>query len=52
VAHGRLDAVDHGDRENRRKIFGDYQPPPMDEAVDEALLAYIAKRRKEIGGVA
>jgi trimethylamine--corrinoid protein Co-methyltransferase len=32
-----------------RKMLADYQPPPMDEAVDEALEAYMAKRREEIG---
>jgi trimethylamine---corrinoid protein Co-methyltransferase len=32
-----------------RKMLADYQPPPMDEAVDEALLAYMAQRREEIG---
>ncbi len=32
-----------------RKLLADYEPPPMDEAVDEALQAYMAKRREEIG---
>jgi trimethylamine--corrinoid protein Co-methyltransferase len=32
-----------------RKMLEDYQAPPMDEAVDEALQAYMARRREEIG---
>ncbi|MCI0562986.1 MAG: trimethylamine methyltransferase family protein, partial [Nitrososphaera sp.] len=41
----------HQDRAAKlwRKMLADYQPPPMDQAVDEALQAYMAKRREEIG---
>ncbi len=41
----------HQDRAAKlwRQMLKDYEKPPMDEAVDEALLAYMAKRREEIG---
>jgi len=44
-------AVWHQDRAAKlwRQMLKDYEKPPMDEAVDEALLAYMAKRREEIG---
>jgi trimethylamine--corrinoid protein Co-methyltransferase len=44
-------AVWHHDRAAKlwRRMLKDYEKPPMDEAVDEALLAYMAKRREEIG---
>ena len=44
-------AVWHQDRAAKlwRQMLKDYEMPPMDEAVDEALLAYMAKRREEIG---
>jgi trimethylamine--corrinoid protein Co-methyltransferase len=44
-------AVWHHDRAAKlwRQMLKDYEKPPMDEAVDEALLAYMAKRREEIG---
>ena len=32
-----------------RQMLKDYEKPPLDEAVDEALMAYMAKRREEIG---
>ena len=43
-------AVWHQDREATlwRQMLKDYEPPPMDEAMDEALQAYMAKRREEI----
>lgn len=31
-----------------RKLLSEYQEPKLDEATDEALLAYIAKREREI----
>ena len=31
-----------------RKLLRDYEEPPLDEAVDEALLDYIARREREI----
>ena len=44
-------SVWHHERAARlwRKMLADYEPPPMDPAVDEALQAYMAKRREEIG---
>jgi trimethylamine--corrinoid protein Co-methyltransferase len=41
----------HQDRAAKlwRQMLKDYEKPPMDEAIDEALLAYMAKRREEIG---
>ena len=43
-AEGELDAAA---RANRRfkKLLADYQPPPLDPAIDEAVTAYIAKRK-------
>ena len=43
---------EHQDRAAKtrwRQMLKDYEKPPMDEATDEALLAYMAKRREEIG---
>ena len=31
--------------ERVEKLLSDYQQPPLDPAIDEALLAYIAKRK-------
>ena len=31
-----------------QEMLGTYEPPPMDEAVDEALREYIAKREGEL----
>jgi trimethylamine--corrinoid protein Co-methyltransferase len=44
-------AVWHQDRAAKlwRQMLKDYEMPPMDEATDEALLTYMAKRREEIG---
>ena len=33
----------------RRQMLKDYEKPPMDGAVDKALLAFMAIRRAEIG---
>jgi len=43
-AEGELNAAA---RANRRfkKLLADYQPPPLDPAIDEAVTAYIAKRK-------
>ena len=32
-----------------KQLLQDYEPPPLDPAVDEALTAYIAKRKEAIG---
>jgi trimethylamine--corrinoid protein Co-methyltransferase len=44
-------AVWHQDRAAKlwRQMLKDYEKPPMDQATDEALQAYMAKRREEIG---
>ena len=44
---GALDANQRALRRAQEMIRG-YEPPPMDEAVDEALRAYIAKREEEL----
>ncbi len=46
-AEGGLDAAQ---RANKRwkKLLADYQAPPLDPAIDEALLAFIAKRKAEM----
>ena len=43
-------ALDANQRALRRaqEMLGSYEPPPMDEAVDEALREYIAKREAEL----
>ena len=47
--------VDEGSRDTMqlanakvRKILADYQQPPLDPAIDEALKAYVAKRKEEM----
>jgi trimethylamine--corrinoid protein Co-methyltransferase len=32
-----------------KQLLADYEPPPLDPAVDEALRAYVARRKVEIG---
>ena len=46
-ADGRLDAAQ---RANAiwKQMLNDYQPPPIDPATDEALLAYIEKRKSSM----
>jgi trimethylamine--corrinoid protein Co-methyltransferase len=34
--------------EKYKQLLQSYQPPPLDPAVDEALLDYIRRRKKEI----
>lgn len=46
-AEGAKDTIDRG-LDKARKLLQDYQEPVLDEAVNEALLAYIARREKEI----
>ncbi len=43
--------IRHQDRAAKpwRQMLKDTEKPPMDEAVDEALKAYMAKRREAIG---
>ena len=43
-------ALDANQRALRRaqEMLRSYEPPPMDEAMDEALRAYIAKREEEL----
>ena len=31
-----------------KKMLNDYEPPPLDEAIDEAMLDFIAKRKEEL----
>ena len=31
-----------------KKMLDDYEPPPLDEAIDEAMLDFIAKRKEEL----
>lgn len=31
-----------------KKMLNDYEPPPLDEAIDEAMLDFIAKRKDEL----
>ena len=31
-----------------KKMLNDYKPPPLDEAIDEAMLDFIAKRKEEL----
>ena len=40
-------------RANRiwKQILAEYQPPPIDPAVDEALRDYVARRKREIHGI-
>ena len=42
-------ALDTAQRANRiwKKMLDDYTPPPLDEAVDEALLAFIQQRKSQ-----
>ncbi|MCY4222858.1 MAG: trimethylamine methyltransferase family protein [Thiotrichales bacterium] len=44
---GALDANERAMR-GAKEMLRSYQPPPMDEAVDEALREYIAKREAEL----
>jgi trimethylamine--corrinoid protein Co-methyltransferase len=45
-------ALDAAQRANRiwKQLLADYQPPPLDPAIDEALKDFVARRRAE-GGV-
>ena len=44
-ANGSLDAAT---RANRRwkKVLAEYEPPPLDEAIDEALQAFVTERKR------
>jgi trimethylamine--corrinoid protein Co-methyltransferase len=33
------------------KVLEEFEPPPVDPAVEEALQAYMAKRKEELKGV-
>ena len=47
VAEGSKDATTRA-LEKARKLLSDYQEPKLDEAIDEALLDFIARREREI----
>jgi trimethylamine--corrinoid protein Co-methyltransferase len=31
-----------------KRLLADYEPPPMDPAIDEALHAFMARRKEEL----
>ena len=43
-------STDLAQRANTRwkKMLADYQPPPLDPAVDEELLSFMARRKQEL----
>ena len=44
---GALDAAQRANKVWKRRL-AEYEPPPLDEAIDEELLAYIDKRKAEL----
>ena len=44
---GSLDAAQRANT-TWKKMLNDYEPPPLDEAIDEAMLDFIAKRKDEL----
>jgi trimethylamine--corrinoid protein Co-methyltransferase len=44
---GALDAAQRANRIWKQRL-ADYQPPPIDESVDEALRDYVARRKAEL----
>ena len=44
---GNLDAAQRANT-TWKKMLNDYEPPPLDESIDEAMLDFIAKRKDEL----